>query len=235
MSTQLEAPWVPLRKTAILVDGGFYRHRARSLFGKKDGQSRADELIAYCLKHISHSGQYERRDLYRIYFYDSFPVESKLIFHPFLNKTIDLKNSQTTTWAKDFFTALTTKRKLALRRGELDVSHAHYSLDPKVLKQLCRGEKSWNDLCERDFKVAGIKQKGVDMRIGLDVANLADGPKVDQIILIAGDSDLVPALKLARKAGIDVILDPMLLGIRDSLKEHVDGIQSVVSSFIPKT
>lgn len=42
------------------------------------------------------------------------------------------------------------------------------------------------------------KQKGVDMKIGLDIASLAYKKQLDQIILISGDSDFVPVAKLAR-------------------------------------
>ena len=54
-----------------------------------------------------------------------------------------------------------------------------------------------------------MKQKGVDMRIGVDIASLAYKKQVNQIILIAGDSDFVPAAKLARREGIDFVLDPL--------------------------
>ena len=64
------------------------------------------------------------------------------------------------------------------------------------------------------------------MRIGLDIASLAYKKQVDQIILIAGDSDFVPAAKLARREGIDFILDPMWASIKDSLFEHIDGLRS---------
>ena len=64
------------------------------------------------------------------------------------------------------------------------------------------------------------------MRIGLDIASLSYKKQVDQIILIAGDSDFVPAAKLARREGIDFILDPMEATIRDDLFEHIDGLQS---------
>ena len=49
---------------------------------------------------------------------------------------------------------------------------------------------------------------------------------VDQIVLIAGDSDFIPAAKLARKEGIDFILDPMWNHVNDDLLEHVDGLRS---------
>lgn len=40
-----------MRRTAILVDGGFYRKRANRLFGKKTPEERADELMEYCYRH----------------------------------------------------------------------------------------------------------------------------------------------------------------------------------------
>lgn len=70
------------------------------------------------------------------------------------------------------------------------------------------------------------QQKGVDMRIGIDISSLAFKKQVDQIILIAGDSDFVPAAKLARREGIDFILDPMWADIKEDLFEHIDGLRS---------
>ncbi len=64
------------------------------------------------------------------------------------------------------------------------------------------------------------------MRIGLDIASLAYKKQTDQIILIAGDSDFVPAAKLARREGIDFILDPMWTAIKENLFEHIDGLMS---------
>ncbi len=44
------------------------------------------------------------------------------------------------------------------------------------------------------------------MRIGLDIANFADGHTVDRIILLSGDTDCVPAMKHARISGLQVVL-----------------------------
>ena len=81
------------------------------------------------------------------------------------------------------------------------------------------------NITEDDFQIS-IKQKGVDMKIGLDIASLAYKKQVDQIVLIAGDSDFVPAAKLARREGIDFILDPMGKTINAELFEHIDGLRS---------
>ena len=39
-------------KTAIMIDGGFYRKRARHLWGEKTAEDRAKELEAYCKAHL---------------------------------------------------------------------------------------------------------------------------------------------------------------------------------------
>lgn len=64
------------------------------------------------------------------------------------------------------------------------------------------------------------------MKLGLDVASLAFKRQVDQIVLVAGDADFVPATKLARREGIDVVLDPMGGTPAADLVQHVDGVRS---------
>ncbi len=49
-----------------------------------------------------------------------------------------------------------------------------------------------------------IEQKGVDLRIGLDIARLSLRRMVDIIVVVTGDSDMVPAFKFARREGIRV-------------------------------
>ena len=94
------------------------------------------------------------------------------------------------------------------------------------MKALLHNQITLDDLTEMDFSPSW-RQKGVDMKLGIDIASLAYRRQVDQIILIAGDSDFVPAAKVARREGIDVILDPMgMSSIADSLKEHIDGVQT---------
>lgn len=67
-----------------------------------------------------------------------------------------------------------------------------------------------------------ISQKGVDMRLGLDIAALTLKRQADIIVLVTGDSDFVPAMKFARREGAQIFLAPLGHGIRDSLREHAD-------------
>lgn len=64
------------------------------------------------------------------------------------------------------------------------------------------------------------------MRIGIDIAHLSFCKQVDKIILISGDSDFVAASKQARREGIDFVLDPMWMPIKNDLFEHIDGLKS---------
>ena len=208
--------------TAILVDGGFYRKRAYALFGDKNPQERADELLEYCRRHIRKS----RSNLYRIFYCDC-PPSTKVLYHPLLRSEINLAKSDQYRWSNAFFSELLEKRKVALRRGEELESQRGYTLKPEPTKKLLAGRIMVDELREQDFFL-DIKQKGVDMRLGLDISTLAERGLVNQIVMIAGDSDFVPAAKHARRSGIDFILDPMWSPITDSLSEHVDGIRECV-------
>ena len=64
------------------------------------------------------------------------------------------------------------------------------------------------------------------MRIGVDIASMAYKKQVNKMVLISGDSDFVPAAKLARREGIDFVLDPMGASIKANLNEHIDGLWS---------
>ena len=64
------------------------------------------------------------------------------------------------------------------------------------------------------------------MRIGIDITSLTLKRQVDKIVLVAGDSDFVPAAKLARREGVEFILDPMWRSVGSDLFEHIDGLWS---------
>lgn len=218
-------------KTAILIDGGFYQKRAYSLFKSKDPQESVKELIQYCHRLLHHSKK-EEVELYKIFYYDCPPMK-KVLYHPFLSKQIDLSKTDMYKWMNDFLDEMKRQRKVAVRLGALADEQAKYILKSDVLKHLCNGKKSWTDISESDF-ILDVRQKGVDMKIGLDIASMAYKKQVDRIILISGDSDFVPAAKLARREGIDFILDPMQASIKDDLMEHIDGIRSCSKWFEKK-
>ena len=211
-------------RVAILVDGGYYRKRVQHLVGKKTPEERANELEEYCKHHINGAASEGEHYLYRIFYYDCPPLD-KVVFHPLGAHQVNFKNSETYTWTIEFLNALKRKRKFALRMGKLSTRSAEFRIKHSVTKKLLSGSIQLQDLQDNDFEI-DFEQKGVDMRIGLDIASLAHKRQVDQIVLIAGDSDFVPAAKHARREGIDFILDPMGQRVNDDLFEHIDGMRS---------
>jgi len=220
--------------TAILIDGGFYRVRANSCIGSKLPQERADELEAYCKKHLVETiyGAKHNHKLYRIFYYDC-PPSKKAVYNPITKQNDELSKTMSYQWTEEFFKALKEKRKFALRLGELSDNNVGYFLGPAKTKAILSGKLKLEDVTENDLQLS-MMQKGVDMRIGLDIASLAYKKEVNQIVLISGDSDFVPAAKLARREGIDFILDPLGANVKDNLFEHIDGLNTKDGRFLKK-
>lgn len=125
--------------------------------------------------------------------------------------------------------ALDILDRLGTRMAETDPT-ARPTLDitPSEHCELITLRDAWQ--CLDGTSVAlGLRQKGVDMRIGIDIASIALKKQANTMILVSGDSDFVPAAKLARREGIDFILDPLWQRINADLFEHIDGLQSGLS------
>ncbi len=209
--------------TAVLVDGGFFQKRYRALYDgaiDHDPKTVAKSLFTLALKHID---QESGEKLYRIFYYDCPPLAKK-IHHPLTGKSIDFSKTPQADFQLQFFEELKKLRKVALRRGEIR-DRGGWKVEKSKLANLLSQRIKVSDLTEADVR-PDIVQKGVDMRIGLDIAALAFKRLADKIVLISGDSDFVPAAKLARREGIDFILDPMWNPINPDLHEHIDGLKS---------
>lgn len=80
-------------------------------------------------------------------------------------------------------------------------------------------------LQDSDFRPV-FEQKGVDMRLGLDIAEFCEMRSTHHIILVSGDTDLIPAMKKARKTGIKVGIiefeEEPTGPLHDTLKMHAD-------------
>ena len=209
-------------KTAILIDGGFYRKRAYYFTGEKSPAERANELFKYCMRLLS--DKRENRNLYRIFYYDC-PPSDKNVYNPITKKSVCLGRTDDYKWTMEFFDELKRFRKVALRMGRLSEEQVVYNLKNEAFKKLMNGTLKPEDITEQDMTL-NLEQKGVDMRIGIDISSLAFKKQVDQIILVSGDSDFVPAAKQARREGIDFLLSPMGNPIKKDLFEHIDGLLS---------
>ncbi|WP_342653687.1 NYN domain-containing protein [Pseudomonas sp. F3-2] len=223
--------------TAVLVDGAYFIKRFRRIEPQNahNAERAADLVHRWAMAHLIQgprrqaSGQNERptlrrrKELYRIFFYDCPPLEMKH-HNPISRRAIDFSKSDEALFRKELHRRLRSKRKVALRLGHL-AKDVKWTIKPARISELLQGRIQIAELNENDVTI-DTKQKGVDMRIGVDVASLSFKKQVDQIVLIAGDADFVPAAKMARREGIDFILDPMWQTIPDGLMEHIDGLRS---------
>lgn len=225
-------------KTAILIDGGFFLKRLKFIEPKSEKFTPGE--TAHYLNTMAHR-HVEDEYLYRIFYYDCIPFEKKL-HNPLTNSVIDFSTTTVATFSYEFYECLKKLRKFALRLGYIkDNPTFPWKLRGGKLKDLIdykvETEKTpggeikpelarKGEILEKDL-LPDLRQKGVDIRIGVDIASLAYKKLVDKIILISGDSDFVPAAKIARREGIDFVLDPMWNYISPDLFEHIDGLRSV--------
>jgi len=212
--------------TAIFVDAGFFLKRFPKVYPTRnphDAAVVARTLHEMSLDHLTQKKDPERRDLYRIFVYGCPPLLKKAQY-PISARAVDFGKSPIAVFRLEFHQQLKCLRKTALRLGRLQDRKA-WRIKPEKLHALLRKEIEFSALTDTDF-VYDVNQKGTDMKIGIDIASLSYKKQVDQIVLVAGDSDFVPAAKLARREGVDFILDPMWGQISDDLHEHIDGLRS---------
>ncbi len=199
------------RKYAILMDGGFVtkvlEKRLKHFPNVADVETECNRIKA----HDALKGY----DLLRIYFYNA-PPASKTLKNPVDGSIVKLGQTQVHVHHSSLFDALELRPDFALRMGETMV-HG-WKLGSKALENMSANPRQPT---AKDF-VPNIEQKGVDLRIGLDIARLALRELVDAIVVVTGDSDFVPAFKFARREGIRVYLDHMGHGVRRELKVHAD-------------
>lgn len=209
--------------TAVLIDGAYFVRRFRAIepHNAQDPKRAAESAFRWAVAHLKEGSR--KHDLYRIFFYDCPPLDKKL-HNPISNKAVDFMQSQEALFRRELHSELKQRRKVALRLGHL-AGDSPWTIKPEKIQELLKGKIDRKDLTENDV-VPNVRQKGVDMRIGLDISSLAFKKQVQQIVLIAGDADFVPAAKLARREGIDFVLDPMWRQVPEGLIEHIDGLRS---------
>jgi uncharacterized LabA/DUF88 family protein len=212
-------------RVAVLVDLGFFLPRYRSLIERGAG-TRSPKVVAHDLWRtaIRHVRKVDGEQLYRILVYDCAPL-SKKVHNPVTGRCIDFSKTVTFDFRNALHHALVCKRKVALRLGELSDCR-RWILKEAATRRLLKREITVDQLTESDV-IYDVAQKGVDIKFGLDIASLAYKRLVERVVLITGDSDFVPAAKLARREGLDVVLDPLWNHISPSLHEHIDGLKSV--------
>ncbi len=167
-------------RISILIDGGFLRVNA-----KRAGHTYDNRFI----KTFAHACKATDETIFRIMYYDCALFTGTV--------TLPVSNTQQKIEASDkWLNALASKDLFAVRRGVLKFRGFRPKNTPVQPN---------STLTDGDFEPI-YEQKGVDMRIGLDIAAYAANHAVDRIVLVSNDTDCVPAMKYGRKAGLQVVL-----------------------------
>ena len=182
---------------AILLDGGFV---TKKLQERHKRSATADDVVALCDEIRGHE-ELVKYELLRSYFYDAPPSLETLPF-PVSGTPYELAKTERAKHAQSLYDQLELRPGFALRMGETRLTPQGWKLKPKSVQQLVKQERGLED---RDF-LLDINQKGVDIRIGLDMARLALRDLVRAVVVVTADSDFVPAFKFVRREGVKVML-----------------------------
>ena len=166
-------------RATVSIDGGHLR-----VLGRKAGHHYNPDYI----EKIAHACVEPDETLLRVLYYDCAPFNGSVSL-PVSGQPHQFEGSD--HWLRH----LAAKNLFAVRRGVLKF----HGFKPRKIPVTPAA------LTDADFK-PDFEQKGVDMRIGLDMANFSATKTVDRIVLITGDTDCLPAMKHARINGLQVVL-----------------------------
>ena len=188
-------------RVAILIDGGHLRVVSRQAKQRYDPDY---------IERLAHAAVHEDESLFRILYYDCAPYNGQARL-PVSGNEHAFNGSD--KWLKE----LAAKDLFAVRLGVLKFR----GFKPKKIPM------STQPLKDADF-VPDFEQKGVDMRIGLDIATFSLNKAVDRLILFSNDTDCIPAMKHGRKAGLQIVLAVMDgASTASELKIHADFTRKV--------
>lgn len=176
---------------AILLDGDFTRRLVTRKLGRSPS---AAEIEAFCRSILI-----VHESLFKTYYYDCPPFSEQRV-QPVSQTIRDFGISHVHQQATVFQNDIKRNPFFKYRRG-------HLSFDGWTLKQTSIDNliKTPRPLIDADFEPI-LRQKQVDMKIGIDVAKLSIKKSVERILLATSDADFIPAIDFAKTHKIEVVL-----------------------------
>ncbi len=214
---------VLLEKTAVLVDLGFFENEFRRENQRPPTPEETLRFPRWALDGILHD-----TNLFRIYFYDGSPLD-KEITNPISGAKTTVMDAES---RRKYHDAIAGSQKSLLRLGRL-AYYKRWFIKEKVQDRIIRGQATL-PLAPDDIQPA-TQQKAVDMLIGMDIVALAIKQTVKNVMILTGDTDLVPAMTFARNEGCAVGLIATTKGISTGpLASDCDHV-TVCSARLPWT
>ena len=190
-----------MKKIVLMIDGGFLRVTVRKATRLYD-----PNFIEAFTKRCPAAGE----ELFRTLYYDCAPYQGQ-------QKLPVSGLMQTFAGSDQWLQDLAKRDLIAVRRGIL--KFRGYKLKTIPVKGMA-------GLTGAGFN-PDFEQKGVDMRIGLDIASYSALRCVDRIGLVTVDTDCVPAMKHARKSGIQIVLFELPgCTVPNELAQHADVVRA---------
>ncbi len=187
-------------KVNVLIDGGFLEQALKKQ-KKQLSIAEVDAIVSTTMSSLQAKiGAVANVSLFRVLYYDSFPFEGSKKDPD--GKVIDFSSNPIVPAKNAFLHEIAKQDRYGLRAGQLSF-------------------RGWKTFSNGKY-LPIFQQKGVDMKCGLDIAVMSMKKIVDIIIIIAGDSDFIAPLKVARKEGVLVAIQPLGLPIKDELIKHSD-------------
>lgn len=200
-------------RVVILLDGGFVKKKLQAKLKRFPGTA---DVVRFCAE-VMQKPRLSEQDLLRVYYYDAPPL-SGIGQNPIDGNELAFETTPEAARNRKLIDSLDFEPDFAVRRGQLVFTG--WKLGKAALKNLSMSPR----VIEAKDLIPDISQKGVDIRIGLDIATIAIKRLAAILVLVTGDSDFVPAMKLARKEGMRVYLECMGHGVRAELKAHADFV-----------
>lgn len=198
---------------AVMLDGGYFTKRFQRLHHRFPAVDDATDFCAELMRGL------EDFRLYRAFFYDAEPYD-RASRNPISGQVVDFADTPVARNYRSLLHGLDQAPNFAVRRGETMMRG--WKLGDATLRAIQKDPAT--QISDRSF-VPDIVQKGVDMRIGLDMAALALKRLVQAVVVVTGDADIVPAMRFARREGLRTYLHTMgFAGVRPLLKAHVDVV-----------
>jgi len=207
-------------KYAILIDAGFLKRK----LGSQKKPLDVDGVRSFVDALRAHEALAGMR-LHRAYWYDAAPLDSK-VTKPLLGGKINFGATSLARTNALLLTELCEVPYVSVRRGDL------FFRGWKVRQGRLPEKNATVTLTAPDLE-PNIHQKGVDMRLGLDIAALTLKGHADVFVLVAGDSDFVPAMKFARREGAQLYLVTLGHSVRAEMREHSDLLLDVPVTAAP--
>jgi len=119
------------------------------------------------------------------------------------------------------------------RKGNIEDEKKHENMQRFVrnLKRLPRFEVKLGKL-----QIIGeqFKQKMIDVLMSLDIVDMCFDKQIEQVILIAGDADFVPAIRKAKSHGAIVHLFYHPSSVHNELLDEIDELHLLSKEFIDR-